>query len=505
MTRGERVLAFIDRYLLAPEGQHVGKPLKLDEFQRNFILDVYDNPAGTARAYLSLARKNGKTVLIAALVLAHTVGPEAVQNSQIVSGARSRDQAALVFKAAEKMLNLSPELRRLARTVPSTKTIVGLAKNVEYRALAAEAGSNHGLSPIVAILDEVGQVKGPHDPFVEAIETSQGAYDNALLFAISTQAPTDADLFSIWLDAPEDPHTVKRLYTAPDDADLMDHAAWKAANPALGSFRSLPEMERAAEKAVNMPSSENSFRWLYLNQRISAEAPFVSRSVWEACAAPIAPYRDQVVYAGLDLSATTDLTSLVLAYKVGDVWQLKPFFWLPSDGLAEKAKADRIPYLDWKRDGYLEVTPGPTIQYEFVAHRLAQIAKECDLRRIAFDRWNYKHLVPWLKAAGFTDAQVEGDHAIFSEFGQGYKDFSPALRTFEENILNRKIAHGGNPPLTMCMANAVVEQDAAGGRKLAKNKSTGRIDGAVAATMAVATAATYDEKPKPSYKMFVLG
>ena len=163
-------------------------------------MEVYDNPAGTSRAYMSVARKNGKSALIAAILLAHIVGPEAKQNSQIISGARSRDQAALVFKLAEKMVRLSPQLSEIIRVVPSSKMLIGLVMNVEYKAISAEAGTAHGLSPVLAILDEVGQVRRPQDSFIEAIETAQGAHASPLLIAISTQAATDADLFSNWLD-----------------------------------------------------------------------------------------------------------------------------------------------------------------------------------------------------------------------------------------------------------------------------------------------------------------
>ena len=136
----------------------VGQPIKLLDFQRKFVLDVYENPAGTSRAYLSVARKNGKSALIAAIVLAHLVGPEAKQNSQIISGARSRDQASLVFKLAEKMVRLSNELTKIVRIVPSQKSLVGLPCNVEYKAISAEAGTAHGLStyPSCARLGRAG-------------------------------------------------------------------------------------------------------------------------------------------------------------------------------------------------------------------------------------------------------------------------------------------------------------------------------------------------------------
>src|SRR3546814_2383017 len=131
------------------------------------------------------------------MVLAHIVGPEARLNAQIVSGARSRDQAALVFNLAWKMSQLSPELTKLIRVIPSGKRLIGLPMNVEYKALAAEGKTAHGLSPVVVILDELGQVRGSQDPFVEALETAQGAYDDGLQLVISTQAPTDADMLSV--------------------------------------------------------------------------------------------------------------------------------------------------------------------------------------------------------------------------------------------------------------------------------------------------------------------
>ena len=188
MTRGEKVIAFISRYVVTPEGKDVGKPLVLAEFQKKFLLDLYDNPHGTRRAIMTIDRKNGKTALIAAILLCHITGTEAKQNTQIVSGAMSRDQSALVFNLAAKMIQLSPELTAVTRIVPSQKKIVGLSKNVEYKALAADGTTAHGLSPVLAILDEVGQVVGATSPFIDAILTSQGAYENPLQIFISTQA-----------------------------------------------------------------------------------------------------------------------------------------------------------------------------------------------------------------------------------------------------------------------------------------------------------------------------
>lgn len=225
MTRGEKVCAFIEGYCLAPEGQHIGKPIKLEPFQKKFLLEIYDNPVGTHTAILSIARKNGKTALIGGLLLAHLCGPEAVQNSQIVSGAQSKEQAAVVFELARKMIEMSPKLSRLVRIQPSGKRLIGLSKNVLYRALSAEGKTAHGLSPILAILDETGQIVGPTDKFVSAITSAQGAYENPLLITISTQAPTDVDLLSTWIDAQRnapDPRVVCHVYEAPKECKLGD-------------------------------------------------------------------------------------------------------------------------------------------------------------------------------------------------------------------------------------------------------------------------------------------
>lgn len=463
-----------------PEGAHVGKPLKLAPFQKKFIKSVYDNKHGTRRAYLSIARKNGKSGLVAGILLAHLVGPEAKLNSQIVSGAMSRDQAALVFNLASKMVQLSPELSGIVRIVPSSKRLIGLPMNVEYRALAADGTTAHGLSPVLAILDEVGQIRGPQSDFVDAITTAQGAHEDPLLLAISTQAANDADLFSQWLDDAEkskDPRIVSHVYAAEKGAEVLDEKAWKAANPALGIFRSLEDLQEQAKQAARMPSSENTFRNLILNQRVSTITPFISKNVWDSNGGRVLPFGDTPIYAGLDLSARTDLTALVLIGKVAGVWHVQPYFWTPEQGLFDRAKRDRQPYDTWVRQGYMQTTPGATVDYEFVAQDMAAILSELNVQAIAYDRWRIDLLRRELERIGV-------ELPLF-EFGQGFKDMSPAIDTMESELLNGRVAHGGHPVLTMCAANAVVTKDPAGNRKLDKHKATGRIDGVVALAMAM--------------------
>lgn len=474
----ERIIQFVERYCLVPDGKLVGQPLRLEPFQKRFIRDVYSNPQGTRRGILSIARKNGKSGLIAALVLAHLVGPVARMNAQIVSGARSRDQAAVVFNLAAKMVQLSPELSKIVRIVPSRNRLIGLSMNTEYRALAAEGKTTHGLSPVVIILDELGQVRGPTDSFVEALETAQGAYDDGLQLVISTQAPTDADMLSVWIDDSirnEDPHTVCHVYSAPEGSGVMDEAAWAAANPALGSFRSEIELKQAAEKAARMPSFENSFRNLYLNERINMVSAFVSPTVWKQGNGDAGPL-EGMVFGGLDLSATTDLTALVLTSRVDDVLRVHAHFWMPQDSVVEASRRDRAPYDVWVRQGLLRTTPGKVIDYDFVARDIGEITAGLSIAKIGFDRWRMDRMKLAMERQG-VDLPLE-------PFGQGYASMSPALDALESDLLKGAILHGAHPVLAMCAANAVAVKDPAGNRKLDKSKANGRIDGMVALAMA---------------------
>ena len=493
MTRADRIIAFIERFCKTPEGKNVGQPLRLMPFQKQFIKDIYDNPKGTSRAYLSVARKNGKSALISAILLAHIVGPEARQNSQIISGARSRDQAALVFKLAEKMVRLSPELSQIIKIVPSQKSLVGLPMNVEYRAISAEAGTAHGLSPVLAILDEVGQVRGQQDAFIEAIETAQGAHDDPLLIAISTQAATDGDLFSIWLDDAKnakDPRIVSHVYTAPEDCDVMDRKAWMAANPAMGHFRSITDIQDFAKQASRLPAKENSFRWLYLNQRIEASSPFLSRAEWEANGKDPDVTNGMPCWAGLDLSASRDLTAFVMAFPDGDDWHIIPQFFLPADGIREKARAEKVPYDLWADQGFLTLIDGPVIVPAIVARHVAEAAERYQIQTLAYDRWRINDFQRELDAIG---AQVP-----MAPFGQGFKDMAPAVDKLERLVAERKLCHGNNPILNMCAANAVAQRDPAGNRKLDKMKSVGKIDGLVALAMALGASSHDAETVAPS-------
>jgi phage terminase large subunit-like protein len=211
------------------------------------------------------------------------------------------------------------------------------------------------------------------------------------------------------------------------------------------------------------------------------------------------------VFGGLDLSEVNDLSVLVLVSPVERTWHVKPTFWLPGASIYDKASQDRVPYDIWEGQGYLHKSPGATVEYEFIAEYIYSLSERLNLRKIAFDRWNWRHLKPWLYKVGFEEKHLEGEEAIFEQMGQGFQSMSPALRTLESAILNEQIAHGGHPVLEMCAINATVQKDPAGNRKLSKTKSHGRIDGMVALAMAMAVAGTWQESETrpPEYQLLI--
>ncbi len=479
LTRGERNIRWVEEHCRIPEGKFVGRPLKLTPDQRSWIHEIYDSPTRTF--ILSMGRKNAKTAFSACLVLLHLVGPEATPNSQLYSAAQSRDQAAVLFELAAKMVRMSGTMSEYVVIRDTAKELLCGDLGTFFKALSADAATKFGLSPALVIHDELGQVKGPRSQLFEALETASAAQESPLTVIISTQAPTDADLLSLLIDdalTGADPRTKVVLHTAPLDADPFDEDTIRAANPHYDVFMNKEEVRRQAADAKRMPSREASYRNLILNQRVEASNPFISRTVWEENGTPPESLEGKTVYGGLDLSSVSDLTALVLVSEDGDV---ESTFWLPSEGLAEKARNDRVPYDVWEDEGLLQTTPGRAIEYEYIAHYLRDVFDRYEIRAIAFDRYNMRFLKPWLERAGFTEEELER----FVEFGQGFVSMSPAIRELEARLLAKKLRHGKHPVLTMCAANAVAVSDPAGNRKFSKSKTSGRIDGMVALAMAV--------------------
>lgn len=497
-SRAERNIWWIERYCRIPEGKLVGQPVKLTDEQRRWIVEIYDSP--TRRFILSMARKNAKTALSAFLLLLHLAGPEARANSQLFSAAQSRDQAAILFNLAAKVVRMSPDLNSVVTVRDSGKQLFCPDLGTLYRALSAEASTAYGLSPVFVVHDELGQVRGPRSELYEALETASAAQESPLSIIISTQAPTDADLLSVLIDDAKtgrDERTKLVLYTADESLDPFSDEAIRQANPHFDVFMNQQEVRDQAQSARRMPSAENGYRNLILNQRVNMVNPFVSREVWESCSGEVLSFVGDV-YLGLDLSVRNDLTALVAVGKDEEGnWAVRPYFYTPLNGLDERSRRDRTPYDVWVQQGWLEATPGSTVDYELVANKMLELSDQVRVVKVAFDRYRMKELEACLAR---MDRQLP-----LEPFGQGFVSMAPALDTLEAELLNKRIRHGGHPVLRMCAVNAVATKDPAGNRKLDKSKATGRIDGLVALTMALGVAKQTQAVVPPRYQMMVFG
>jgi len=499
-----KAIEFIHDYCRVPDGKFIGQRLQLAPFMVDDLRAIYDNPHGTRRAILSRGRKNAKTTETALIVLTHLCGPMYVRNGQIFSAAQGLEQAGIVFKLACKMIRMSPVLRAALQIKEAKKEIHCPELGTVYRALSAETSTAYGLSPVLVIHDELGQVRGPRDELYEALETATAAQENPLSIVISTQAKTDSDLLSILIDDAvqgHDPRTVLRLHVAPKELDPFSDEAIREANPAFDFFMNADEVRAMAKDAQRMTANESGFRNLVLNQRVEAGSTFVAIEKWRACGAAPKPLDEcDEVFGGLDLSAVQDLTALVLIGKLDGIWQIEPHFWLPGEALAERSRADRTPYDVWARNGFLETTPGPTVDYDFVVERLLELFDRYKIKKLGFDPWNFTQFKPYLLRAGMDEATIE---ARFAVFRQDFRAMGPALKELERHIANKRMAHGNHPVLQMCAVNATVLEDNHENKKFVKKRHHGRIDGMVALAMAVGVVPEEVAHP-PEYQIMVL-
>ncbi|THK37636.1 terminase large subunit [Ensifer sp. MPMI2T] len=487
-----RAIAFAHS-LIVPAGKHVGKPLRLSKPQIEFIRDVYnprdkDGLRKRRQAIFSVGRRNGKTLLAAVIILLHLVGPFKRPNSVIASAATTRKQAGIVYRFVAKMIRMNPVLMKRLKLVESTKHVTHRRDGSFYSAIAAEAGGQFGEGLDLVVYDELAQAKNA--ALYDVLMTSLGAQVEPLMMIISTQAPADDHILSELIDyglkirageIEDDTFTV-HLYAADPGCDLLDEKQWKKANPALGDYRDIDEFRAAMKRAEKVPSLESRLRNLYLNQRVQAKAPFLSPNVWIRGNRELVEdllYDGRPVYGGLDLSARTDLSALVMAVNDdhGNV-HLFPRIWTPGDTIDERGLRDRAPYRVWADRSFLIPVPGQVLDYDFLAADVGELSSKILFAKVNYDQWRIDVLKQSFARMGVL--------VPLSPFGQGYKSMSPAIEIFEELAVQGRLVHGGHPVLRWCVSNAVVDRDAAGNRKLTKAKSFGRIDAGVAAVMAVA-------------------
>jgi phage terminase large subunit-like protein len=504
LSRASRVIKFVES-LPCSAGPLAGRKFRLCSWQKKFIRAVYKTDKEGRRlvrtAVLSVGRGNGKTTLAAALALCHLCGPEAESRGQVVSAANDRAQAGLIHREMAAMIERTPWIAKRVSIKRFTKELEDYGSTGStYAALTRESGTKHGLSPSCVIYDELGQSEARD--LLDALDTAMGKRAEPLMIVISTQAARDEAPMSQLIDYGlrikrgeiVDPSFHLTLFSAPPDADPWVPKTWRLANPAIGRFRSLEDVKRLSLQAQRMPAAEMSFRNLVLNQRCDASAQFISAAAWKACGGQngqtvqIDHLKGRPCFGGLDLGYARDLTALVLVFKKADgSFDVMPHCWLPGETLQERQDQDRMPYRAWADAGHLLTFPGCVTDPAAVARTIAELHGKYRIQALAFDRWRILDLTRELAAIGCDVPLIA--------WGQGFKDMSPAVDEVERLVIDRRIRHDGNPLLTMAVANARIEMDAAGNRKLSKRRSTGRIDPLIAAVMAIGVATRHVDEP----------
>ena len=407
--------------------------------------------------------------------------------AEVYSCASDRQQAAIVFDVAVDMVKQSPALMRRIKIIPSMKRMVYQPTGSIYQVLSSEVATKHGLNVSACIFDELHTQ--PTRALYDVMTQGSGDARKQPLWFFLTTAGTDRNSIC-WevhqkaLDILEgrkhDPRFYPVLFGLPDEADWTSEENWYKANPSLGHTIGIDKVRDAYRKALETPADENMFRQLRLNQWVKQSVRWMPMDKWDECGDVVNPYEleGRVCYAGLDLSSTTDLTTLVLVFPPTDgseVYTVLPFFWLPEETLTLRVRRDHVMYDKWAAQGFIMTTEGNVVHYGHIEQFICQLGERYNIREIAYDRWNSSMMVQALEDDGFT----------MVPFGQGYRDMSPPTKELMRLVLERKVNHGGHPVLRWNMDNAFVRTDPAGNVKIDKEKSTEKVDGAVALVMAM--------------------
>lgn len=483
-------VAFIES-LCHTKGTWAGKRFELMDWQEQIIRDLFGilKPNGYRQfntAYIEIPKKNGKSELAAAVALLLTCG-DGEQRAEVYGAAADRQQASIVFDVAADMVRMCPALNKRVKILASQKRLIYEPTNSFYQVLSAEAYSKHGFNVHGVVFDELHSQ--PNRKLYDVLTKGSGDARMQPLFFLITTAGTDTHsiCYEVHQKAQDiidgrkiDPTFYPVIYGADDTEDWTSPKVWKKCNPSLGETIGMDKVKTACESAKQNPSEENSFRQLRLNQWVKQAVRWMPMDKWDKCAFAVneEQLEGRVCYGGLDLSSTTDITAFVLVFPPcdeEDKYIILPYFWIPEDTLDLRVKRDHVPYDVWERQGYLQTTEGNVIHYGYIEKFIEKLGERFNIREIAFDRWGAVQMVQNLEGMGFTVVP----------FGQGFKDMSPPTKELMKLTLEQRIAHGGHPVLRWNMDNIFVRTDPAGNIKADKEKSTEKIDGAIATIMAL--------------------
>lgn len=483
-------LDFFPEMLTFVEGEKAEQPFVLEPWQQAFVGNLFGwkRPSGLRRyveALLYVARKNGKTPLLAGIV-DYVLFCDGEPGAQLYSAAAEREQAALIYRHASGMILRNPLLDECCKIYRTFKSIEHPATNSLYKALSADANTKHGLNVHLAAVDELHA--HPNGDLVDVLKTGTVNRREPLLIYITTADyarpsvcnRTYQHAIRVRDGEVDDPGFLPCIYEASPKDDWTQIETWRQANPNLGVSVQEKWLARECLRAQEEPSYENTFKRLHLNIITEQAERWISLEKWQACAGELDALAladslaGQPCTGGLDVSATSDVTALVLWFPGAQA--LVPFFWIPSSSAARREEHDRVPYRTWQRQGFMRMTEGNAVDQDRIRRDInGDIGKRFRLGSIGIDPWNATQLC----------MQLLGDGFDMVEFRQGFGSLNEPSKEFEKRIVSQRLIHGNHPVLNWMAANVSVTHDAAGNIKPDKSKSTEKIDGIVAAIMAI--------------------
>ena len=484
----DKAVRFIEKFLTHTKGELAGKPFILEKWQKKEIIQptfgMKHTSTGLRRyrtAFIFLPRKNGKSTLAAAIILT-LMFLDDEKGAEMYSAANDKEQAAIVFECAKGMVANSPELTQHLETFRNS--LVYNAKGSFYKAISRESGTKHGFNVSAAIYDELHAMKsGDAESLYQVLETATGSRREPLMIAITTSGyDTTSECYKMYSYAKrveegsvKDEAFLPVIYEADIEDDIQSPDTWAKCNPNYGVSLKEDYMQREALKAATLPSYENLFRRLHLNQWTGSDTRWISDELWTSCSTSIDEQilEEYPCWGGLDLASVRDLTAFSLVWQVDEMYVYKHWTFVPEEKVHQRTGGkDGVNYLEWS--DILEITAGNVTDYDYVQAKIMQLSEVYNIQSIAFDRYNSSQLVLNLTSEGFK----------MSPYGQGFKSMNPPTKALEAKILKEEVIHFGCPVLRWQIGNVQLATNAASDIKPVKDKAKDKIDTIVAMIMA---------------------
>lgn len=473
-----RAIKFIEKYCKQSKGKWNGKPLKLQLWQKAFIQAMFgfvDKDTGFRKykkVILFVARKNGKSVLAAAIAT-YMLTKDGEGGAEIYSVATKRDQAKIVWDEAKKMIKKSPCLAKRIRCL-----IGGIyydATDSSFRALASDSNSLDGLNAYFVVADEIHAWKDKN--LLDVMYDSMSAREQPMILETSTMGTIRQNVFDIEYDYSsqvideviEDESLLAIIYELDDETEWLNEECWFKANPALNVIKSLNDLRSKVERAKNNPIEVVNLLCKDFNVRQNAVNAWLT---FEDLNNEVTyeDWKDCYCIGGCDLSSTTDLTCATILGVVKGEIRVKQMYWIPTNLLEKKVVEDKIPYDKWLKNGLLRLSGTSKIDYHDVTLWFVEQVQQFGLRPlwIGYDSWNAQFWCDEMRNYGF----------VMQEVRQGFKTESAPLKQMKADLMDNKINYNNNPILKWNLSNVVCKIDENENIMLSKDKAKQRIDGA---------------------------